>query len=95
MWSILSFIRNRSRTPASRLTLVSERDRLGMPKLRVDWKTTNNDLQSVARAYRLLGWKLEKIGATISGFEPGHVVEMAGKSGAMDGHHLGTTRMSA
>ncbi|RUY19947.1 GMC family oxidoreductase, partial [Mesorhizobium sp. M7A.F.Ca.US.001.04.2.1] len=78
-----------------RLTLVSERDRLGMPKLRVDWKTTSNDLQSVARAYRLLGWKLEKIGATISGFEPGHVIEMAGKSGAMDGHHLGTTRMSA
>ncbi|AMY04258.1 hypothetical protein A4R29_31860 (plasmid) [Mesorhizobium ciceri biovar biserrulae] len=91
----LEFHSEQEPNPASRLTLVSERDRLGMPKLRVDWKTTSNDLQSIARAYRLLGWKLEKIGATISGFEPGHVIEMAGKSGAMDGHHLGTTRMSA
>lgn len=80
---------------ASRLTLTTERDRLGMPKLRVDWKITDNDLQSIARAYRLLGCKLEKIGGTISGFEPDNVVEMAKKSGAINGHHLGTTRMSA
>ncbi|MER9858848.1 MULTISPECIES: GMC family oxidoreductase [unclassified Mesorhizobium] len=91
----LEFHSEQEPNPASRLTLVTERDRLGMPKLRVDWKITNNGLQSIARAYRLLGWKLEKLGATISGFEPDHVMEMASKSGAMDGHHLGTTRMSA
>jgi hypothetical protein len=54
---------------------VTERDRLGIPKLRVDWKITSNDVQSIARAYQLLGRKLEKAGASISGFEPDNVIE--------------------
>ena len=38
--------------PDSRVTLVSDRDQCGMPKLRVDWRLTPGDKRSIVQSTR-------------------------------------------
>jgi choline dehydrogenase-like flavoprotein len=91
----LEFHSEQEPNPASRVTLTGDRDILGIPKLCVDWKITDNDLRSIASTYQLLARKLKSIGASTSGFEADRITEQVINSGAVPGHHLGTTRMSA
>jgi choline dehydrogenase-like flavoprotein len=77
----------------SRVTLGSRRDRLGMPRVRVDWQINEADKRGYERLMAVLRSELPRLGL-------GHLVEheMYGEDGwpkSMLGgkHHMGTTRM--
>jgi choline dehydrogenase-like flavoprotein len=77
--------------PDSRVTLSDERDRAGLPRLRVDWRASPQDVDGVLAAHRLLA---ERIAA--NGIGRLEVDEAAIRDGynAIGGHHIGTTRMA-
>ena len=47
-----------------------ERDGLDVPRLKVDWKTTALDLDSLARSYRLLASELQRTGTGRLDYDP-------------------------
>ncbi len=79
----------------SRLTLASDRDGYGMPRLKVDWRLSDIDLDSLKRAYALLASELERTGVGRLDYDPDDVAARAVAEGAYGGHHLGATRMAA
>ena len=50
----LDFNAEQSPNPDSRVSLGNERDALGLPKLRIDWRVNESDFDSVERTYRLM-----------------------------------------
>jgi choline dehydrogenase-like flavoprotein len=85
--------------PGSRVTLSpTERDALGVPRLRLDWRLTTLDHRSLVAGTRLLAAELERLGIARVTFADW--AADAGGDGAwptlVDGgcHHLGTARMS-
>jgi choline dehydrogenase-like flavoprotein len=81
--------------PDSRVTLSGHRDSLGIPWLRIDYRYTEQDVDSVVRAHRLFAAQLKDTGSGSLAFisaEP----ETDAIRNSRDGlHQLGTTRMSA
>ena len=78
----------------SRVTLSSERDALGISRVRLEWKLSAQDLESYQRFEGYLYKGLEKIGFRIRKFN--HDLETDGWPVFMAAgkHHMGTTRMS-
>lgn len=81
----------------SRVTLdYDQRDPLGVPRIRLDWKLSRIDKDSVTRAQQIVGTQLEAAG--LGRLEP----EPAFRNDSLDWgpnlrgghHHLGTARMS-
>ncbi len=81
--------------PDSRLTLSQEKDALGMPRLRVDWRTCALDLESLQRAYGLLAREFALTGVGVLRYDRNELVARARAEGAYGGHHLGAARMSS
>jgi len=88
------FILEPSPNPDSRVTLTDETDRLGLRKLKLDWRFNEQDFKSVEH---VIGQLIRHLGGTGTGriqwhkfFEPEHIAQMGGGM-----HHGGTTRMSA
>jgi choline dehydrogenase-like flavoprotein len=77
---------------ASRVYLDNEKDRLGMPKLALDWKLSDRSLNSSLRLMRLIDKHFRSRGA---GFVEENLVEIKELPYTDASHHLGTTRMSA
>ena len=76
--------------PASRVSLSSRRDKLGVPLTRLDWRIGDADLAGITSWLTALDSTLESAGV-------GHVVRPAEgwEAGVIGGpHHMGTTRMS-
>lgn len=74
---------------ASRVTLAADRDRLGVPKLKLHWRIDASVDDSVRRMQELLAQQLQRSG--VGRLEPG-----SGELRYTDAsHHMGTTRMSA
>ena len=74
--------------PESRVTLSEQRDRLGLERLRLDWKVGDDVRQSVYRLQALLKQRIEQAGiGTLT--EGGAELRFTDAS-----HHMGTTRMS-
>jgi hypothetical protein len=77
---------------ASRVYLDSEKDKLGMPKLMLDWKLSDRSLNSSLRLMHLLNEHFRR-------HEAGYIEEDLTHIGSLPytdaSHHLGTTRMSA
>jgi choline dehydrogenase-like flavoprotein len=78
--------------PDSRVSLSHERDALGLPKIRLDWRLTEQDRRSVVEHMRSLGREFGAlgigrmlIGVEDDGLWPADVIGGA--------HHMGTTRM--
>lgn len=92
---VLEFHAEQAPNPDSRLTLSRERDRLGMPQLKVDWRTTALDHESLKGCYRVLADALARTGTGRLDYDEGELVSRAGKNGIVGGHHIGTTRMSS
>ena len=90
----LEFHAEQAPNPDSRLTLAAQRDQLGMPRLKVDWRVTELDLESLKRSYALLAGELQKSGAGRLDYDPENLVVRAKKHGIVGGHHIGTARMS-
>jgi len=77
--------------PASRVTLAAERDALGLPRPRLDWRVGRQDTESIER------W-LEYLQAAVSARGIGRIVPPTAdwQSHVIGGpHHMGTTRMSS
>ena len=83
--------------PASRVTLGRERDALGMPRVRLDWRLTPLDRRSFRSFYEVLGRELGRSG--VGRVRMNDWVSSADESwpSTLGGgwHHMGTTRMHA
>jgi hypothetical protein len=81
--------------PESRATLCDARDAFGIPRLRVDWRFTSEDVSSVVRSCRLIGDELARTGTGRLLFDPNEAAEQIARNAAVGSHHIGTTRMAA
>jgi choline dehydrogenase-like flavoprotein len=90
--------------PDSRVTLSAERDALGAPRVRLDWRLTPADKRSVRRAQEILGEEMGRMGLarvrvalddddTSWSTPPKDSAPWTGPRGGF--HHMGTTRMHA
>lgn len=77
--------------PDSRVTLGGEVDFLGLPRLKVDWRVSALDVESIVVAHRLLARRIAHSGTGIL-----EVDDQAIRTGynAIGGHHIGTARMA-
>src|SRR5690606_2418183 len=82
-----------SALPDSRITLrPNDLDELGMPRVNLNWKVSDEDRRRIRRAMELVGAELASAGlgrlwTSTSGDELSWTT-------APGGHHMGTTRMS-
>jgi choline dehydrogenase-like flavoprotein len=79
----------------SRVTLSDERDPLGLPRVRLDWRTTMLDRRTAARAPQLIGDAFRRAGLGQLEIDP-HDDDRAWPPPPLQGlrgHHMGTTRM--
>jgi len=77
--------------PDSRVTLVRDKDALGVPKIALDWRVPDSDLAVVSRWLERLTTSFAKAGlGTVVPPAPGWSEKVIGGP-----HHIGTTRMSA
>lgn len=91
----LEFHAEQAPNPDSRLTLGDQRDRLGMRRLKADWRTTDLDYQSLKSAYALLSDELIRTKTGRLRYDPDALEQKARAEGAYGGHHLGAARMSS
>jgi choline dehydrogenase-like flavoprotein len=81
--------------PDSRVTLGRETDRLGMPKLHIDWRYTQLDVTTAMETVRLLREDLAAWGHGRLEYDPATVEHQITRDGAYGGHHIGTARMGS
>ncbi len=89
----LDFHAEQQPAPESRVELMREVDALGMPKLRVDWRYTRADVDTVGRAIALLAEDIERAGVGTLDYDPHSIEFEMTRYGAYGGHHIGTARM--
>jgi choline dehydrogenase-like flavoprotein len=81
--------------PESRIVLTDASDRLGVPRLMVDWRYMPADIRTVAETLKLLQAELAAWGGGRLDYEPTEVEAYMVRDGAYGGHHIGTARMGA
>lgn len=79
--------------PNSRVTLIEDKDALGMRKVKVDWQYLPEDIESVRRSLRLFVQEINQSGLATFEFNDDQLEEDLTRFGAYGGHHIGTTRM--
>jgi choline dehydrogenase-like flavoprotein len=77
----------------SRISLLDEKDALGMPKVKVDWQYMPEDIESVRRTLNVLSEEFSKSGVGTFEFDSEQLEEDLTRFGAYGGHHIGTTKM--
>lgn len=77
----------------SRVTLTDRQDALGMPRLRIDWRYSPEDIASVRGTLDLIAQELERSGAGRLEYDRDTLEEDLMRFGAYGGHHIGTARM--
>jgi choline dehydrogenase-like flavoprotein len=90
----LEFLAEQQPNPQSRVTLCPKRDRLGMPKLFVDWRHCAGDIATISQALRSFSEELRAWGGGDFRYDPQEVEACALRDGAFGGHHIGTARMA-
>jgi len=88
---------NAEQTPLhdSRIFLVSDKDRFGVPKLKVDWRVSSEDIESIIASYRLIQRAVARTGVAMIAMDDDGLIEKARRTIPVGGHHIGTARMSA
>src|SRR5262249_41452849 len=79
--------------PASRVTLGEQRDALGMPRVRVDWRINSSDQRGLSRLYEVMRPELPRLGLGRLVEDPALDSDGWPVSISSGMHHLGTTRM--
>jgi len=79
--------------PSSRVTLGQSTDRLGMPRLRIDWRHSELDIRTASETLRLLRADLAAWGHGRLDYDPASIERQILRDGAYGGHHIGTARM--
>ena len=78
--------------PESRVTLGSEQDAFGQPRVRLNWQLQPRDFRNIQRAQQLVADAIENSG--VGRFLVPSVDEIRETVNAGGHHHMGTTRMS-
>lgn len=78
----------------SRVMLSTAKDKLGSPRLKVDWRWKAQDIRTVEVALAALKNDVAAWGGGELAYDQGSVAEAMLRDGAYGGHHIGTTRMS-
>jgi choline dehydrogenase-like flavoprotein len=78
---------------ASRVSLLAERDELGMPRLLIDWRYAPADIATVREAVRLFAEDIARSAVGTFEYHPQTIELEMSRYGAYGGHHLGTARM--
>ncbi len=84
--------------PDSRVTVDHrDRDRLGVPRVRLDWRLSRIDKDTVMRSQAIIGEQLERAGLGVLEPEPAFRDDGPDWGPRLRGghHHMGTARMSA
>jgi choline dehydrogenase-like flavoprotein len=79
--------------PDSRVTLGSRVDALGVPQLRIDWRYSAGDIDSIRGTLDVLVQEFERSGVARLDYDRDTLEEDLMRFGAYGGHHIGTTRM--
>ncbi|MGA9028526.1 MAG: GMC family oxidoreductase [Steroidobacteraceae bacterium] len=89
----LDFHSEQQPNPQSRVSLTGDRDALGMPRLKVDWRYTSGDVDTVSRAIALLSGDINETKVGRLDYDASQLEMEMTRYGAYGGHHLGTARM--
>ncbi|MCP3726481.1 FAD-dependent oxidoreductase [Paraburkholderia sp. CNPSo 3272] len=89
----LDFHAEQEPNPASRITLGDETDALGLRRIHVDWRYTQQDVATVSRALAALAQEVERAGVGRFSYDAAQVEAEMTRYGAYGGHHIGTARM--
>ncbi|RKP53609.1 FAD-dependent oxidoreductase [Pararobbsia silviterrae] len=79
----------------SRVMLGEQTDALGMRRIHVDWRYTEQDVATVSRALAALASEIARSGVGRFTYDPEQVEAEMTRYGAYGGHHIGTARMGA
>jgi choline dehydrogenase-like flavoprotein len=77
----------------SRVTLTDSVDALGMKQLRVDWRYSPQDIESMRGTLDVIAQEFERTGAGQLTYNRDTLEEDLMRFGAYGGHHIGTARM--
>jgi choline dehydrogenase-like flavoprotein len=91
----LDFHAEQEPSASSRVSLLEERDELGMQRLAVDWRYSPGDIATVREAVRLFATDIERSGIGRFDYDPDSIELEMSRYGAYGGHHLGTARMGS
>lgn len=85
---------NAEQTPLrdSRIVLNAQEDAFGVPRVHVDWKLCDDDIDSLCRTYALLRTRLDAAGVDLE-FDERSLRRTLADSVPLGGHHIGTARM--
>ncbi|HEB86091.1 MAG TPA: GMC family oxidoreductase [Gammaproteobacteria bacterium] len=79
----------------SRITLSDKVDIFGVPRLFVDYRIAEKDVESICLTHRLIDTELRDSGCGKLVYDSDNPAEAIRDHQAMLGHHIGTTRMAA
>ena len=82
-------------SPDSRISLTQNKDRFGVPKLRIDWRVCPEDTTSIAESYRQMRVILASTNAAEVVYHDDTLNERVKQTIAIGGHHIGAARMSS
>lgn len=91
----LDFHAEQQPNPLSRVRLSDRVDALGVPQLKIDWRYTTGDVDTVSRSLALLAQALGQSGVGTFDYDPQSVETEMTRYGAYGGHHIGTARMGS
>lgn len=77
----------------NRISLIETPDQFGMPRIKVEWRMTDQDIDSGIRSFKLLRDLLEKTGNCRLDFDAKKLEENVSSALPVGGHHIGSTRM--
>ena len=89
----LEFNAEQMPTRESRVQLGTETDRLGLPRLLVQWRYQPADLEGICRAFRVFASAVSESGLGEVAFGPDLRETVQRALVAQGGHHIGTARM--
>lgn len=92
----LDFHAEQEPIPESRIGLAESKDRFGNRQLRVDWRYSRKDVETVSRSFELLRDDLSEqgIGQLTFAADESDFETVIRRDGAYGGHHIGTARMA-
>ncbi|MDB5885706.1 MAG: dependent oxidoreductase [Polaromonas sp.] len=79
----------------SRVTLSDKVDALGMPQLRVDWRYSPTDIDSIRRTLDVMAQEFAQSGVARFEYDEPTLERDLTRFGAYGGHHIGTARMGS
>jgi len=91
----LNYHAEQSPNRESRVRLTDDRDQYGVPRMRLDFRVNESDIDGIYRAHKLLGRYLQRFGMGHVRFEHEDPLAVIRQNiHAVNGHFIGTTRMS-